>query len=387
MEEFFDRLNKFHKKYSKYFFMLLLIAAVFLGVKALPYVVAVFLPFIIGWIISFVASPLVRFLKKKLHIPYKAGAVVVVLLLLTLFSLLVMLLIWIVSAISNFVAENWEHYFISGAEYMGKAVEALRRLSDSLPVDVFEILESALGENFLKYESASAEEMAKTFGKDMSRWLGPFAGNVATGTISIVKGIPDAVIFAIMLVLSTFFFTGESEKITALYHKVPESRREKIHIMTKEGFGAIGGWIKAQFVLSGITAAELFIGFLALGIESPFVCAVIIAIIDLLPVLGAGTVLIPWAVINLLIGGSIYITIGLIILYFICLSVRNLLQPKILSDSIGLNPIVSLMSIWVGLKLYGFIGMILVPVFAMLVYKFYELGLFDWFFKSSEEEK
>ena len=83
MEEFFERLNGFHKKYSRYFLMLLLIIAVVVAFRVLPYLIALFLPFVIGWVVSFIASPMVKFLKKKLHVPYRICAIITVLLLLT----------------------------------------------------------------------------------------------------------------------------------------------------------------------------------------------------------------------------------------------------------------------------------------------------------------
>ncbi len=394
MEEFFGRLNEFHKKYSKYFLMLALILAVVVLFRILPFALKLFMPFIIAWVVSLLASPLVGFLKNKLHLPYKIGAVISVLLLLTLLTLLIMLLISVITGASGYISENWQEMIESISDYINSAYRGLERWSDSLPFDFMEVLERELGKSNVRPTfktpaiSRNIEKMGSDFFEELTSWLLPFAGNVATGTISVVKSLPTIIIFIVMLVLSTYFFTSGKGKFTLWYNAhTSENFRNKLHLIKTECFGAMLGMLKAQFILALITAAELFVGFLVMGIENAAILAVIIAIVDLLPILGVGTVLIPWAIINLLAGGSLYISIGMIILYLICLCVRNILQPKIMGESIGISSLASLISIWVGYKIYGFIGMLIMPVIVTMLYKFYEVGLFDWFFVSHRKTK
>lgn len=382
MEEFFERLNNFHKKYIRFVLMALLIGAVALILRVLPYFIALMLPFVIGWFVSLAAYPLVKLLKKRLKIPYRVGAIITVLLLLTLLTLLVMLLVSAVSDFSGVIIENWDDLTSSFAQYIESGIEALDKWSESLPIDFFEVI----AKNFDGIELKSDGDFDLT--KSLGHWLSPFAGSLAGGTISVVKSLPEALVFAVMLILSTYFFTGEREKIKALYErKVSDGFSERLALIKSECFGALFGWLRAQFILSAITAAELFVGFLILGVKHAALIAVITALIDMLPVFGTGTVLIPWACINLLMGGSMYFTIGIAVLYLICMSMRNLLQPKILSSSIGLDPLATLISIWIGYKLYGFIGMIVIPIAAMLLYKLYKIGIFDWFFIHKNENK
>lgn len=385
MEEFFERLNNFHKKYIRFVLMALLICAVVLTLKVLPYFLALMLPFVIGWIVSLVAYPLVKVLKKRLKIPYKVSAIIVVLLLLTLLTLIVMFLVSTVSDFSGDIIENWDDLTKSFEQYIESGIAALDAWSESLPFDFFD----AVTKNFDWIELKGDGDF--DFAKSIGHWLSPFAGSLAGGTISVVKSLPEAIVFVVMLILSTYFFTGEREKIKALYQKkASDGFSEKLALIKDECFGAFFGWLRAQFILSGITAAELFVGFLILGVKHAALIAVITAFIDMLPVFGTGTILIPWAVINLLMGGSVYFSVGMAVLYIICMSVRNLLQPKILSSSIGLDPLATLISIWIGYKLYGFVGMIVIPIGVMLLYKLYKIGIFDWFFinrKKNEEEK
>ena len=386
MEEFFERLNDFHKKYSRYFLMLLLIVAVIGIFYILPYVAVLFLPFIIGWIVSFAASPMVKFLKKKLHVPYMVGAIITVLILLSLLALIVVTAVSLVTDASGYVIENWEWIVETVSEYYTSAYEGLVRWSDSLPFDFMEMMNI----DALPGNSVGVGNDINKYGKevlsDITNILRPFAGNVATGTISVVKSLPEAIIFIVMLMLSTYFFTSGKEKYHIWYEEnVSEGFRNRMHLIKTECFGALLGTLRAQIILTLITAFELFIGFLIMGIDNAAVLALIVAIVDMLPILGVGTVLIPWSAINLLAGGSVFITVGMLVLYLICLSVRNIIQPKILGESIGIGSLASLIAIWVGYKIYGFIGMLIMPVIATVLYKFYDVGIFDWFFLSHKK--
>lgn len=375
MEEFFERLNNFHKKYFRFVLMALLIGTTVLILRVLPYAAALMLPFIIGYVISLAASPLVKLLKKRLKIPYKVGAAITVLILLSLVTLAVIFLVGLISDFSGALVDNWDDLYSSFTDYMKEAMDSLERFSDSLPFDFFEVASKSF--DGLEIKSDGGFDL----GKSLANVLSPVAGSLADGTISVVKSLPEALIFVVMLILSTYFFTGSREKMRAFYERhASPSVREKMRLIKTECFGALFGYLKAQVILSGITAAELFLGFMLLDVRHAFLIAIITAFIDMLPVFGAGTVLIPWAIINLLTGGGLFFTIGMLVLYVICLSVRNLLQPKVLSQNIGLNSIATLITIWLGYKLYGFLGMILVPVGALLVYKLYQIGIFDWFF-------
>ncbi len=384
MEEFFERLNDFHKKYSRYFLMLLLIAVVFVIFRIMPYLAVLFLPFIIGWIVSFAASPMVKFLKRKLHIPYRVSAIITVLLLLTLLALAVVMVVSLISDASTYIIDNWVWLVEAVSEYLNSAYEGLVKWSDSLPFDFMEML--GIDIKPTQPVGRDIDKMGKEFISDITSIIRPFAGNVATGTLSLVKSLPEAIIFIVMLMLSTYFFTSRKEYYRVWYQKnMSEAFRNKVNLIKTECFGALLGTLKAQLILMLITSVELFIGFLIMGIDNALVLAVIIAIVDMLPILGVGTVLIPWSLINLLAGGSIFITIGMLVLYLICLSVRNIVQPKILGESIGIGALTSLISIWVGYKLYGFIGMLIMPILATVLYKFYDVGLFDWFFLSHKK--
>ena len=115
-----------------------------------------------------------------------------------------------------------------------------------------------------------------------------------------------------------------------------------------------------------ITFIELFVGFLILGIDYSFVLAILIAVLDILPVLGTAVVLAPWGIILLLMK-NYFLGVGMLILLLIISIVRQIIEPKILGDSFGVHPLVSLITLYIGLKLFGVVGMVLLPMIVMIV--------------------
>ena len=139
-------------------------------------------------------------------------------------------------------------------------------------------------------------------------------------------------------------------------------------------FDALFKYIKAQLILMSITFTELTIAFLILRLPSAFLLAMLISVVDALPILGTGTILIPWAVIQILLGNYKF-AISLLIIYGICLLVRQLLEPRIVSDQIGMYPLLTLMAMYIGLNTLGFLGMILGIIVLIVVINLHKSGL------------
>ncbi|MGM9665700.1 MAG: AI-2E family transporter, partial [Eubacteriales bacterium] len=125
-------------------------------------------------------------------------------------------------------------------------------------------------------------------------------------------------------------------------------------------------YIKSYLILLFLTFTELFAGFLILGVENSFVLALVIALVDMLPVLGVGCVLVPWSVI-LLIGGNIRLGIGLLVLYLIIYLLRQFEEPRIISSQMNVHPLITLFAMYAGLKIAGLGGMIFAPLIAFII--------------------
>ena len=191
--------------------------------------------------------------------------------------------------------------------------------------------------------------------------------------------LPTILISVVFVFVSTYFLTSERKTITAFMAKQLSPRvKEVLEELRTFMYSSVFGWIKAQLILICITSFELMVGFTLMKIPYAFLLAIIIAIIDALPILGVGTVLIPWAVICIFTGDVLTGAL-LCLMYAVVLIVRNSIEPKILSVQIGLHPFVTLLCIYFGYRLAGFGGMFLVPFTVILLCKLQELVVIKFF--------
>lgn len=171
-------------------------------------------------------------------------------------------------------------------------------------------------------------------------------------------------------------------------HKIPNQTFDRIGQVYLDLKSKLMGFLTAQFILISMTALVNLIGLLILQVEHPLTIALILGVVDLLPYLGTGIILIPWGVYSILTG-DLFLGIGLLILYGLTITLRQLAEPKVLSSSLGLNPLATLVSLFVGLQLFGFIGLFLGPVILVLFLSFYEAKIFEgiWRFIKGDEIK
>ncbi|WMT39544.1 AI-2E family transporter [Paenibacillus sp. D2_2] len=138
---------------------------------------------------------------------------------------------------------------------------------------------------------------------------------------------------------------------------------------------ALFGYLRAQFIMISITAFVVCIGLLILRVDSPVTYAILIGLVDLLPYLGVGTILIPWLVYAFMTG-NFALGIGLSILYGVVLVSRQLIEPKVLATSVGLDPLPTMISLFVGLQLFGVLGLIIGPVSLVVINAVIKAGVF-----------
>lgn len=214
---------------------------------------------------------------------------------------------------------------------------------------------------------------------------------LVSGVINIVKpiatGAPKMFISAVMFILATHFLIADKEKIMAFFNKITDNRFSRI----TDGFKTVSKksvlkYVKAQLTIMLITLTELIIGFFILEwlgilkLEYTFVIVFLIAVLDALPVFGTGAVLIPWAVYGVIVG-EFPLAVGMLVIYLVCLTVRQLIEPKIVGESLGIHPLITLLSMYVGLKTVGVGGFILFPLLAVLIIQLVKMGVFGSIFK------
>lgn len=183
-----------------------------------------------------------------------------------------------------------------------------------------------------------------------------------TAASAVISSMPKIIFFTITYTISVFFISASYTDIKAfLLRQIPNAFREKVRSFKTDIISTFGKWVKAQLMLMGITFTELCLAFFILGINYAGLLAFATALIDALPVFGTGTVLIPWAIFELISGGTGK-AIGLFITYCVIALVRSFLEPKFIGKQIGLSPIVTLIAIYIGFCCAGVMGMIIFPL-------------------------
>ncbi len=309
------------------------------------------LPFLIGWGLARLSRPL-----RPKRFPRILSALFGVT---ALFALLGLVL-WLLGYFLFGQMERISHNFPAFLESLGGPVRDLQasllRLASRLPASI---------------APAAVEWVEKLFAgssvllSSLSKWVLDWAGNL-------LAFVPDLLLFVLTALLSSYFFALEEEKITALLRRhLPEQWRNRGQALWKRLKSSLKGYCKAQIYLSGLSLLLCFAGLLILG-KSPL-WAIPIALVDALPVFGAGTVLIPWGIV-LLLQGSRFAGLGMLLLYAVISVTRTVMEPRFLGRQIGLHPLLTLLSLYAGFRLFGFWGLLLLPVGVMLLKQLYDLS-------------
>ena len=331
-----------------------------------PRVLGFFIPFVIGWMIALIANPLVRFLEKRLKIVRKHGSMLIIAGVLALIiSLLYFVLGKAYVEIREFIGDLPALYDSAAAEIRG-AVQNGNRMFEFLP-DEFRTAVMQFTENIGTY-----------VGDLVSKAAAPtveIAGNVA-------KGIPNVLVNTVITILSSYLFIAEQDKILAWMRRyAPKFVLRYAEYLKKDARGVIGGYFLAQFRIMFVVAGILAVGFLFLKVKYGLLLAVLISLLDFLPVFGTGTALFPWAAVKLFTGEYTYAA-GLLILYVVTQVSRQLIQPKIVGDSMGLPPLLTLFLLYLCFKVKGIAGMILAVPIGLIFINFYKYGAFDSLIKN-----
>ncbi|MDE6917522.1 MAG: sporulation integral membrane protein YtvI [Lachnospiraceae bacterium] len=337
--------------------LVILLLCIFL----VPRLVLFFMPFVIGWVISCVANPLVVFLERKLKIRRKAGTVVVIVCAIAAVSGLgygLGVLLW--RQISGFVEEiptMWEavkrDFDAFGVWIDGYVGVRLPKLADTL-----NNLGNIIGEMIT--------DLPKSFDLSTFEGMGSMVGNIAGVIISII-----------MCMLSAYFFIADREWVANFLNKVlPENITHKYDVFASSLRQAVGGYFKAQFRIEIWMYMLLLIGLTVLRVRYSILIALLMAFLDFLPFFGTGIVLVPWAVVNV-IGGNYLRAFGFLVIWGVGQLFRQLIQPKIMGDSIGMEPIPTLFLLFVGYKLAGVGGMLVAVPIGIIVVNMNEAGFFD----------
>lgn len=343
-----EDLSYIYKVIRKIINIILIIIGVYIGIKLAVF----YMPFLIAFVISLIIEPAIRYLMKKTSLTRKMSSIIIFLI---VFSIIIGSLTWgIVSLISE-------------------STNLLQTLN--LYIDkAYTQIQSAIGKmsitkiNISSNISSLVQDTSTDLIYKISSWLTQFL----TKLISSITSIPAIAIYTVITILSLYFICTDRIYILDLMeHHMPSKWIKKIAIHIKEISKNLGGYLKAVAILIFVTFIIAVIGlyilkFVGMNVKYPLLIALAIVFVDALPILGSGTVMIPWAVLSAL-NGELRLGIALTILWIIMSIVRQILEPKIISGKIGIHPIFTLIAMYTGFRVIGVFGMLVGPVVLIIL--------------------
>lgn len=335
----------------------------------MKYAIGWFFPFIIGFIVALIVQKPVDFLTVKTRLPRSFWAITAVVLFFAVtLGVIVLLCVSIYNGFGSFA--NWI------VKQMPAIKEEIASLGDGLD-NLIAKLPEAMEKPLMDYPNKLIEGATSIITK--------FASGLAKG---IITYFPNVLLTSVITLVASCFTTVYYDKIKKFILCQFDVKKQELtarvkNILVENVLKMLGGYILILF----ITFLELFFGLLILNVPYAGIIALIIAVFDILPVVGTGTILIPWFFIDLALDKTGQ-AIGILILFLVIIIVRNILEPKIIGERIGLFPLVTLISMYVGLKLFGIYGMLLLPLAIVVLIQLQKTGAINiWKTPEKEEEK
>lgn len=331
-----------------------------LGFVLLKYLLKPLLPFLLAWGIAMAVRPTVKAICSRTRLPQKVVSFVAVL-------FVFLLILGLLTALC------------------GRMVGELRELSDDLMADAAGIVEDlfdsirSLTERLPFPDRADHPEAADRIRQAVTSMIedtvSRFSAAIPAALMSFVSALPGILLFTVVTIVATFYMgTDVSHVNSFIARQLPASSRHYLFEAKKKLASAGIKYVKAYLMLLSITFVQLLIGFYLLKIPYALTLAAIIALIDILPVLGVGTVLVPWAAV-LLIRGDVYTGVGLLIVFAVIWIMRQIIEPKLVGDSIGLSPLVTLIVMYGGYYFMGFAGLFVFPLVMILLKNLNDIGV------------
>ena len=340
---------------------LVVLGAALILIWLVPPLWGLFMPFVFALIVAWFLHPPVRWLQNRLGISRKLLSIVLILLVyLTIGAALYALGYAAFSQVRS-LAENWPEIRTSAITLLETARVYLTELMDALP-----------GSVAVSLEQLSDKLMALIQG------FIPSALDFTVGSgVDLVSRIPSFAVAAAVFMMASYFITADYPRLRFLVtNRLPEAVQQFGSKFRRIFIEAFGGYLKSQLLLSLGVFVILTAGFFLMGQPYGLLLAFLLSVLDFVPIVGAGTVMVPWAVISMFTADftdAIWLGViwGLIVLF------RQFAEPKILGSQTGLSPILSLVGIYLGMRLGGVLGMIVGPLLLLVAVNLWKLGTFD----------
>lgn len=306
------------------------------------YVLPVILPFLLAWLIAMATRSPAAALSKKISVP----------------ACILRLLMSIIMSILTFGG--------AGVIVWRLTVALGRFLTDLGEGNrLYELLNLLTAPRLPIFGDGMSEELAQGISDAFSSMLSSALTALGGAVTAAIGAVPKIFLFAVVTLISLVYFSIDLERINGFVKGIlPESISSWLSRLREGIFFVIKKYIRSYFIIMLITYSVMLIGLASLRVDHAPLIALAVAFLDILPILGVGTVLVPWSIIELSLGNR-FLGIGLLILFVINAVIRQLAEPKIVGKSLDMHPIATLIMLYVGYSLFGIVGLFAFPVLAV----------------------
>ncbi len=341
--------------FERFFRYIIITAGIAAALFLFPLFVKVFAPFIAAFFIAAASQGMVKFLERKFKINRGiSSAALVTFIVASVTGLLGIVLFQLFSQAKNLII-NLPDTISAFRTQLSIWFERFNGFKLSLSPETAQIIDSTLSQLW--------EYTATLSGKTTSV--------VIDGAKNFATALPGILVFLVMFILGTFFFTKDYLLVINFFKELFPDKVIQFTTKIKNMFlHAFSSYVKAQLILMLLTAFLVTMGLWIVGKDYPLLWGIVCGTVDALPLLGTAVILIPWALVSLIFG-DIYSFSALLIIQILVFVIRQLAEPKVISRQIGIHPIITLVSIYVGLKFFGITGAVFAPIVALLAVNFY----------------
>lgn len=323
------------------------------------YAIFVVMPFLLGFAVAALINPIVRFLSRRYDLKRRPAGIMLLLLFYATIGMLITIGVVRLTVFFGEVSGELPDLYRDRLEpALNKLFGYINSFADRLYA-IFggesQVLSERLGGIFTSIKSSLGDTISDISVKALTRLS------------SAAAAIPGIIIELLFAVISSFFFTVEYENILSLVKRLlPKRTVDLLCRLRGRVFKVAGKYLRSYALILLITFGELSLGLVLLGVDNAVLIAFCIALFDILPVAGTGGIMIPWAIFSL-IGGDWGFAVGLVVIWAVITIVRNIIEPKIVGRQVGLHPLLALIAMFVGTKLFGIIGLFLLPLTLAIV--------------------
>lgn len=350
-----------------FFYFAIFICLYYFTVK---YAFVYIFPFLVAAALAIFLQKPVRKISSKLHIKaHGAVSIIFVLLIVVLIVGVAVLLGWLVAG----ELEEFFDYLFSKFHSLNDVVETLKSFALQITAKLPQGISPTVDKYLLSFFNKLSGESSVI---DMSMLSAPLSG-----AWSVVKGIPSVFLAILVTIISCVFMTSEYDLIkNTILGMIPECKGQKLVSSKQTVTRGVGKLIKAYLTLMLITFSEMFLGLNLMKIIGVYeggyiaVIAFVTCVIDIIPVLGTGTVLIPWSV-YCFVTGDIGLGVGLIIIYCVITVLRQIIEPKLVANQAGLPAVATIMAMFIGVRIFGAFGIVLLPLTVIVLKLMYDEGV------------